>query len=288
MKRCYKFFAVVLVFSLFSVNSVFALTVKEQGNVLKITKKMSRLANSNKIDELIQYYSKDYKSFDGYNRDEIIQIFKMASELYPKSRTKEKITKVEEKDGLIKVYIEETSKTKMNVLGEDAKYAVQDKVKGKMISYSKYAMNFRNEDGSYRVISDEIFDETTEIKYGEALKSKFEMEVPKNVKLGEEFTVKTTVEMPENRVVVGSIGHDKIIFPPQKYFDPYRTINETGILERVMVANTEGKNEYVNSSYAFIAPVEIQKSKNGSKLKAAISGMGIYVKRMNTTKEEIL
>ena len=87
--------------------------------------------------------------------------------------------------------------------------------------------------------------------------------------------------VPAGRVAVGSIGHDKIVYPVEKYWDPYRAIDSTGILERVMIANGDNTNEYANATYAFIKSAG---PKSKSKYKAVISGMGLYVKRKNIEK----
>lgn len=270
-------------------NSAFAINPNDKKEIVKITKKMCKLSNNNKIDELGEYYSNNYRSFDGYDKKEILEIYKITNGLYPNSKTKEKITKIEEKDGLIVVYIDEKSKTKVDVMGNDALYAPKDKIKGEMKSTSTYSITFNKEDENWKVIKDEIYSEETKIRYGEAIKADFEMETPDILKEGEEFTVKTTLKMPIGRIVVGSIGHDKIIYPPQKYFDPYRSINESGILERVMIANKDGKNEYANSTFALIAPRStIKSAKEKENIKAAITGMGIFIKRINLDRKEVL
>ena len=289
MTNLFKTALTITIISLFGANATFAVTTADIKEVTQITKQMCKLSNNNKIDELGDFYSANYISFDGYGKDEILNIYKISNELYPNLKTKEKITKIEAKDELIKVYIDEKSTTNVDVTGDDAMYAPTDKVKGEMKSTSKYSMTFQKEEDAWKVIKDEIYAEETKIKYGEAIKAEFEMETPETIKEGEEYTVKTTLKMPTDRFVVGSIGHDKIIFPPQKYFDPYRSINESGILERVMIANKEGKNEYANSTFAFIAPsITIKKAKNKEVQKAAITGMGIFIKRVNLERKEIL
>lgn len=281
-------FAIIII-GLLGANAALAVTTADIKEVTKITKEMCKLSNNNKIDELGNYYSANYKSFDGYGKEEILKIYKISNELYPNSKTKEKITKIEAKDGFIKVYIDEKSKTNVDVTGDDAIYAPADMIKGEMKSASQYSMTFQKEEDVWKVIKDEIYSEETKIKYGEAIKAEFEMETPSTIKEGEEYTVKTTLKMPNDRLVVGSIGHDKIIFPPQKYFDPYRSINESGILERVMIANKDGKNEYANSTFAFIAPrAAIKGSKNKENQRAAITGMGIFIRRVNLDRKEVL
>ena len=282
-KTAVCFISIVLAFFL-SVNTVFAITTEDYENVIKITKKLRKLSDKGKTEEIAKYYSENYKSFDGYNKEETLNIFESARELYPKIKTKEKIEKVETKDDTIKVYITENSYAKLDVKGADAKYAVGNKIKGRMDSKAYYSMIYKKEGEDWKVIGDEIYSESTEIKYGEAIEADFDMEIPKSITAGEEYTVKITLQMPINRFVVGSIGHDKIVYPPEKSWDPYRAINKSGILERVMIANKEGENEYANSTFAFINPfVKIKKNdKNIDTEKAVISGLGFYVKRINT------
>ena len=288
MKNLLKLSEIILILFFITANCSYAVTASDYKTVIKSVKKMCKLTNQNKIDELKSFYSKDYKSFDGYNRDQIIEIFKIANKLYPDIKSKEKITKIETKDDNIKIYMEEFSKGKMFVAGEDARYAPTDTVKGKMTSSSSYSFLFKKENDKWLIISDEIYNEETAITYGDAINVDFKMEVPDSIKEGEEYTVKTTLQMPSDKVVVGSIGHDRIIFPPEKYFDPYRTVSDSGILERVMIANKEGKNEYANSTFAFISPFTMKKNAKEIEYRASISGMGIYVKRINLKKENVL
>lgn len=268
----------------------YSITVKDYSTVLKTVKKLDKLAKKGDLEEMSKYYSENYKSFDGYGKKELIKIFEISSQLFPSVKSKEKITRVDTKNDTITVYIDEHSKAKMDVSGVEARYALDNKIKGRMNSYSKYAMIFKKEDdGIWRVAGDKVFYERTDIKYGEAIKTPFVMETPDMIKSGEEYTVKATLQMPENRLVVGAIGHDAIVFPPVKYPDPFRAVDKTGVLERIMIANKDGMNEYANYTYAFIVPVKLTNKKTKREItKAAISGMGLVVKRVNTDKENLL
>ncbi len=258
-------------------------TEKDVKEVIKITEKLRKLSDKNDIEGISKYYSDNYKSADGYNKDQILEIFETARKLYPSSKTKETIKKVDIKDDLIKIYIDEISTTKILVKGDDAAYTEKGKIKGKMVSVADYSMTYKKENDNWMVVADEIYEEATDIRYGEAMEADFKMEAPKTLKPNEEFTVKTTLVVPENRVAVGSIGHDKIVYPTEKYWDPYRAIDSTGILERVMIANDKNINEYANATYAFIKTVDT-KDKKAKKYRAVISGMGFYVQRMNMEK----
>ncbi len=274
--------ALLVNFSVF--NAAFAaITENDYREVIKITKKLRKMSDKNDIKGLSKYYSENYKSFDGYDKEHIMEIFETAGKLYPDSKTKEKIIKIEDENDLIKVYIDETSSTKILIEGEEASYASEKKIKGKMTSSANYSMTYKKEEAGWRVIADEIYEEITDIRYGEAIKSAFQMETPDKLTPGEEFSVKTTLEVPKERYVVGSIGHDKIIYPPEKYWDPYRAIDSEGILERVMIANKEGLNEYANATFAFVKAFG-ENEENA--LRATISGMGFYVKRINMQKDE--
>ena len=141
-KTAVCFISIVLALFL-SVNTVFAITTEDYENVIKITKKLRKLSDKGKTEEIAKYYSENYKSFDGYNKEETLNIFESARELYPKIKTKEKIEKVETKDDTIKVYITENSYAKLDVKGADAKYAVGNKIKGRMDSKAYYSMIVR-------------------------------------------------------------------------------------------------------------------------------------------------
>lgn len=283
-----KKFTFVLILALIAnfmlIGAAFA-DVSEQDvkEAIKITEKLRKLSDRNDIEGIKKYYSDNYKSHDGYNKDQIMEIFETARKLYPSSKTKETIKKVDVEGDLIKIYIDEISTTKFTVKGEDASYTENGKIKGKMVSSADYSMTYKKENDSLVVVADEIFSEVTDIRYGEAMDADFKMEAPKTLKPKEEFTVKTTLIVPEDRVAVGSIGHDKIVYPVEKYWDPYRAIDATGILERVMIANNDNINEYANATYAFIKTAKAKKGEK-KKYRAVISGMGFYVQRMNMEK----
>lgn len=282
MKKITLLISLALIVNFMLIGAAFA-NISEQDvkEAIKITEKLRKLSDKNDIEGIKKYYSDNYKSHDGYNKDQIMEIFETARKLYPSSKTKETIKKVDVEGDLIKIYIDEISTTKFTVKGEDASYTEKGKIKGKMVSVADYSMTYKKENDSLVVVADEIFSEVTDIRYGEAMDVDFKMDAPKTLKPKEEFTVKTTLIIPEDRVAVGSIGHDKIVYPTEKYWDPYRAIDSTGILERVMIANNENTNEYANATYAFIKAAG---PKSKSKYKAVISGMGFYVQRMNMEK----
>ena len=282
MKKFTSILVSALIVNFMLIGAAFA-NISEQDvqEAIKITEKLRKLSDKNDIEGIKKYYSDNYKSHDGYNKDQVMEIFETARKLYPSSKTKETIKKVDVEGDLIKIYIDEISTTKFTVKGEDASYTENGKIKGKMVSSADYSMTYKKENDSLVVVADEIFSEVTDIRYGEAMEADFKMEAPKTLKPKEEFTVKTTLIVPEDRVAVGSIGHDKIVYPVEKYWDPYRAIDSTGILERVMIANGDNTNEYANATYAFIKSAG---PKSKSKYKAVISGMGFYVQRMNMEK----
>ena len=282
MKKFTSILVSALIVNFMLIGAAFA-NISEQDvqEAIKITEKLRKLSDKNDIEGIKKYYSDNYKSHDGYNKDQVMEIFETARKLYPSSKTKETIKKVDVEGDLIKIYIDEISTTKFTVKGEDASYTEKGKIKGKMVSVADYSMTYKKENDSLLVVADEIFSEVTDIRYGEAMEADFKMDAPKTLKPKEEFTVKITLVVPEDRVAVGSIGHDKIVYPVEKYWDPYRAIDSTGILERVMIANGDNTNEYANATYAFIKSAG---PKSKSKYKAVISGMGFYVQRMNMEK----
>ncbi len=282
MKKFTSVLVSALIVNFMLIGAAFA-NISEQDvqEAIKITEKLRKLSDKNDIEGIKKYYSDNYKSHDGYNKDQVMEIFETARKLYPSSKTKETIKKVDVEGDLIKIYIDEISTTKFTVKGEDASYTEKGKIKGKMVSVADYSMTYKKENDSLLVVADEIFSEVTDIRYGEAMEADFKMDAPKTLKPKEEFTVKITLVVPEDRVAVGSIGHDKIVYPVEKYWDPYRAIDSTGILERVMIANGDNTNEYANATYAFIKSAG---PKSKSKYKAVISGMGFYVQRMNMEK----
>ena len=134
MKKAAVCFVSFILIMFLSINSVYAITTEDYENIVKITKKLRKLSDRGKTEEIAKYYSDNYKSFDGYNKEETLSIFQSAKELYPDIKTKEVIEKVEPDDDIVRVYINETSYSKLDVKGKDAKYADVNKIKGRMES----------------------------------------------------------------------------------------------------------------------------------------------------------
>ncbi len=283
MKKVALIFALIL----FVTNAAFAkVTNGDLRKAVHITKKICRLSNKKliEVNKIFSYYSDEYKSFDGYTKDETIETFKSAVDIYNDLKTMETIKKVEEKDGLIKVYIDDISTAAIPVFKNGASpaliYPLSQYAPGELKSDSSYALIFKKEKDGWKIISDEVFSETTEIRYGKAIEAEFEMEVPDEIEKGQEFTVKTTLNVPENHAAIGSIGHDEIVFPFEMSNPPARAINKSGVLERVMIANSKGVNEYASSMFLLINNRDIiNHAFFGDKLTAA--GLGIVVKRLN-------
>lgn len=281
-----KFCILFLTFIFIGINTPsFAFLSKTSKEAKKVTKQVKKLSDEGKIDELQEYYSDDYKSHDGYTKEEMLNIIGIAHKLYPNIKTHTQILKYEEPEEdeqFITVYIKESAKAGIKVEGQDAKYASKDKIKGKMDSFSRYNITYKKENGKYKIIKDDISEEMVSLKYGEAIKADLKMDVPMQVASGEEFSALASFKkFPKNRVVVGAIGHDKIIYPPEKNIEPYRVISKNATLERILKTNPQGHNEYVNATFAIISHEdETDNAKNPT-----VAGMGILIKRINTEKK---
>ena len=81
-----KKFTFVLILALIAnfmlISAAFA-DVSEQDvkEAIKITEKLRKLSDRNDIEGIKKYYSDNYKSHDGYNKDQIMEIFETARKL---------------------------------------------------------------------------------------------------------------------------------------------------------------------------------------------------------------
>lgn len=289
MKKTIISTLVLIIAILFTINSANAvITTKDYEEVIKTTKEIQKKGYDNDFELIKKYYSDNYKSFDGYGKEELLSIYKTANEIYPDLKSKEKIKEVITKDDLIKVIVDEKSYSKIlpNKGGVNYFGVHKNPFKGKIESKAKYAIIYKKENGIWKIVEDEIYEEESKVSYGKVTKEKFTFEIPDKIKVNEPFSAKAAYDPSSDFVVLGSIGHDEIIFPPKHTANPFRLFDNWGELERVMIPYDNGNNEYVSVNYMLVTELKEKPAPENNKLPVEILGFGWQIKRVNVDKTE--
>lgn len=225
------------------------------------------------------FYSKDYKSADGFTTSDLEEMLKKTYSAYDNLKYKTKINNITLYDNAALVQLSDVTTAK--IYPNNKKTKQRDKV-GKLKGKSSYVIYLKkDEDNSYKIISDNILMEETSLKYGIANKIKMNLETPVFVKNGETYDLKLNMEKPEDILALASISREEIVYPPLDYAEKFRKIPSDGGLERIVKANNKNKDEYAIASVGF---TKISVNKEITKAKIEILGMAYIMKRINLEK----
>jgi len=296
MKKIFIIFAMVLLLS----SSAFAaaeidenfeaytsknLLNKEKTDKTKIKEliyNLNKYSNTHNTDKIKQFYSKDYISYDGFNRDAFIAAIKETFETYPDISYKSKIKSIQVFSDWASVQLTDTSTSNKQALTQaviDNKPVLDKKIEGVMESVCDYVIYLKKNAGRWEIYSDSIISESTSIKYGLAKDLKMDIESPLIVKEGEEYCISLNVDKkPKNSIMLASITREEIKYPPEMPVDAFRKVPKDGILERVVRANNNGINEY---SLASVGITEFSLNEEKTAINYQMSGIAFLMKRVN-------
>lgn len=213
--------------------------VKYDTNAIKqLVKKQSKYAARYDLTGLASLYSKDFKSADGFNKDVYFTLVKDTWKSYPDIVYTAEIKDIKIDGDSAEVQVYETSLATTTQIEESVQLF------GELNSYSNSTYYLKKINSKWLFTGEKVQEEKSALKYGDTRFVKMELDAPKHIKAGEEYTATLTIEMPKNAGAIASIGRDVITYPQEKSEEVYRKIPNDNILERVFTANKEGKNEY--------------------------------------------
>ena len=104
-----------------------------------------------------------------------------------------------------------------------------------------------------------------------------EMQVPQQVNAGETYTATVKVDADDSTFIIGSIDHDRIVYPTATPENKLRAFPQSHVLERNIIANKDNLNEYAISSFA----ISKIKGLNEENYKLYMAGMACIMRRVN-------
>ena len=119
------------------------------------------LANKD-IEKIKTFYIKDYKSADGFDLDESIQMLQKTYDIYKNIKYKTKVVSINTQDewALVQI-VDKTSAIVYPTLDKKIKEEKKGILKGKSV----YNVYLKKEDNAWKITSDEILIEETSLKY---------------------------------------------------------------------------------------------------------------------------
>ena len=123
------------------------------------------------------------------------------------------------------------------------------KEKGHLKSSSGSIYYLKKINDSWKIFSDIVVHEKTELTYGEANSLVFNLEAPAQIQAGEEYTASLHITPPKESFIIASIGREKVTYPQIPAKEIYKKFPNNGPLERMFKTNEDNLNEYAVASF---------------------------------------
>lgn len=231
--------------------------------------------NKYDLDGLSSLYAKEFVNSDGFNKEVYFKLIKETWETYPDISYKTQINKIEVGENYATVYVNE-------VAVATSKETVEElTVIGELYSTSKCVYYLEKQGSKWLISSEKVLDETSTLKYGDARYADIDLNVPKQIGAGKEYTASLNVVTPIDSVIIASISKENIVYPQTKSEDAFRKLTDNSILERVFTSNKNNVNEYA------VASVGITRAESVSDTQARIymGGLAFIMTRINVIPE---
>lgn len=239
--------------------------------VKQVILKQSKYASKYDYAGLLNLYSSDFKSADGFDKQTYFKLIEDTWKAYPDITYKTNIKNIRIKNDTAEVDVYETSlATSTQIEGDVTLF-------GELNSYSNSTYYLRKTNNKWLFTGEKVFDEKSFLKYGDTRFVKMDLTSPVKIKSGEIYTSSLSIDMPANSGAIASIGRDIITYPQEKSDEVFRKIPSDNILERMFTSNKQGKNEY-NVASVWMAKVNPFKS-------GGMAGVAFIITRVNVEDE---
>lgn len=227
--------------------------------------------NSYNFEGLYKLYSDDFMNSDGYNKEVYFKLIKETWETYPEITYQTKILNINVTSNYATV---ETKETAFAVTEENSEYI---SAVGELRSEAHCIYHLKRDKGKWLIAAEDILDERSALKYGDARFIKMELNAPTLIGAGENYSAELKVDMPADQIVIASIASEKIVQPVEPAPERYRKLPSDQILERLFIANTDNVNEYS------IASVGVTKTEpvDEENVKVYMNGLAFLMTRVN-------
>ncbi|MDD3420513.1 MAG: hypothetical protein PHE78_07960 [Candidatus Gastranaerophilales bacterium] len=227
--------------------------------------------NNANIERLKSLYSENYKSNDGFNKDDLFKLYADTVKNHPDIKYDVVLTNIKIDGDYATVRAISKSKAttskKSSITNDNG-----------ILSIDMETIFYLKKNGeNWQIVSEQTVLERTSLLYGDCKEADIILCAPELVQSNEEYTVSLRVSPKYAKYAMGSIKKDLITYPAQNSPDIFKIFDNTGEIERIFRANNTNHNETVAASVAFASPT-ITKSKN---LDLKISGLGVLLQRVN-------
>ncbi len=243
----------------------------EQKKLENIISKQMEFSNVHDLKGLSSLYTADFMNNDGYNKDLYMSLVQDTWDTYSDITYDAVIAEMEIDGNFATITTRETA---VATVTSDEELI---EATGELYSTGKCIYYLVKVGEDWKIRSEQILEEKTTLKYGDARYTDIDLITPNQVAAGSEYSASLKVDLPKENIVIASIGKERMVHPQVKCDEVFRKLPEDQVLERVFKANTDNLNEYT------VASVGITKAEpeSATVVRVYMSGLAIVMTRVN-------
>lgn len=246
-----------------------------RNTITKIFTNQDKYTNAHDLDKLSELYDESFVNSDGFDKKVYFKLIKKTWETYPSIIYDSELLEIRINGDYATVYAYETaSATTLEQTENIEAY-------GELRSQANTMYHLKKRGDNWTIVSEQVLNEKSQLKYGDARFIKMDLSAPELVKAGDEYTAFLDIELTDKEGAVATIDNQHIIHPLKQADEAFRQLSDENELERVFIANKQNLNEYATASIG-IAKAEVY---DETKTRVYLSGIAFLMTRVNVIPE---
>lgn len=243
---------------------------RERKEVETTLANIEALWNAHNLDGVMANYADDYINNDGLDRKAVSKLTQDFWKTYPDAHSSSKTKQIRITGNYA------TVDSRDQATGTTAAEMKTMNSKGELWSVSDSQLYFKKIGANWKIIGDRVNYESVKVAFGLARQLATEFSAPEQVKSGRQYSARLEVNLPPGTFAVGSITNQPLRYPQPTPTDTPRPLESPAILERVMNANTENRNELLTATVILTDPPRTQ-----------VKGVTFLTRRLNVVPEQL-
>ncbi len=241
---------------------------------------LNEYSNKHDIEKIMTFYDKSYVSFDGFNYETFKEMLSETFKIYSDISYVSEITNIHiNNDKAVVNLMDKTTATIVNPPeNKEDSNTINEVNTGILAGECNYAIHLERKNDKWKIVSDNIINEITSIKYGSAKDLKMELIAPTKISLDEEYCLSLKMQPEKGYRIIASLGREEILYPNVEPKEVFRKLPKDGILERVVKSNKTGFNEYAIAS---VGVTKMDIADDFSAIEFKMTGLAFLMQRVN-------
>ena len=277
-KKVFNCLILISALFFFSASGVFAAQNPEK-EIRTLLINHNKALEKNDIETIKKCYSAEYKSADGFDLANLIDMIKKTNATYGNMKYKTKISDIMVFDDYAIAQV--TDNTSALIFHDKERKDIEKA--GHLTGKSAYAVFLKKTPDGWKIFYDNILMEETSLRYGIANKLDINFKAPVFIKEGEQYDISLNVKKPNDIIALASISNEEIVYPAREPDEQFRKLSIDGDLERIVRANKKNLDEYAVATVGF---TKVTLNEDETKARIEILGMAYILKRVNMQNQK--